>query len=228
MTLDDTPLHIQAFAHLVEDQPQDYIGKQALEALKASGRRPQLVGRRVGGHELAAELSWFWPVMRDGEQVGRVTDAVWSPKPREEHRLRVGADRAGRARQRASTSSPSRATWRSRPPRSRSSTRRRRCRPPRSARAEAGAAAAVARARLDRRPPPTAPAPRGLRKAILLVERATKEAIWDCRMCGQCILHSTGLSCPMRCPKNLRNGPCGGVLQDGICEVVPEMRCVWV
>jgi hypothetical protein len=81
---------------------------------------------------------------------------------------------------------------------------------------------------LDRRPPATAPSPKGLRKAILLIERGTKEAIWDCRMCGQCILHSTGLSCPMRCPKNLRNGPCGGVLQNGNCEVVPEMPCVWV
>jgi hypothetical protein len=81
---------------------------------------------------------------------------------------------------------------------------------------------------LDRRPPSSAPPPRGMRKAIVLLERVTKEAIWDCRMCGQCILHSTGLSCPMRCPKNLRNGPCGGVLQDGGCEVVPEMRCVWV
>jgi hypothetical protein len=60
------------------------------------------------------------------------------------------------------------------------------------------------------------------------VERSTKEAVWDCRMCGQCILHSTGLSCPMRCPKNLRNGPCGGVLQNGRCEVVPDMKCVWV
>ena len=81
---------------------------------------------------------------------------------------------------------------------------------------------------LDRRPPATASPPGGLRKAILLIERGTKEAIWDCRMCGQCILHSTGMSCPMRCPKNLRNGPCGGVLQNGNCEVVPEMRCVWV
>ena len=81
---------------------------------------------------------------------------------------------------------------------------------------------------LDRRPPPTAPPPSGLRKAILLVERRTKEAIWDCRMCGQCILHSTGMSCPMRCPKSLRNGPCGGTLQNGNCEVVPEMKCVWV
>jgi methylene-tetrahydrofolate reductase-like protein len=81
---------------------------------------------------------------------------------------------------------------------------------------------------LDRRPPPTSPSPKGFRKALLLVERQTKEAVYDCRMCGQCILHSTGMSCPMRCPKNLRNGPCGGTFQDGSCEVVPSMKCVWV
>jgi hypothetical protein len=47
-------------------------------------------------------------------------------------------------------------------------------------------------------------------------------------MCGQCILSSTGMSCPMNCPKSIRNGPCGGVRDDGRCEVKPEMRCVWV
>jgi hypothetical protein len=47
-------------------------------------------------------------------------------------------------------------------------------------------------------------------------------------MCGQCVLHSTGMTCPMNCPKTLRNGPCGGVRPDGHCEVKPEMRCVWV
>ena len=49
----------------------------------------------------------------------------------------------------------------------------------------------------------------------------------DCRMCGQCVLSSTGMSCPMNCPKNLRNGPCGGVRSDGYCEVIPDMKCVW-
>ena len=83
-------------------------------------------------------------------------------------------------------------------------------------------------AKLDRRPPQTALDPRGLRKAILLLEKKTKEEFWDCRMCGQCILQSTGMSCPMRCPKNLRNGPCGGVLQNGNCEVLPDKPCVWV
>lgn len=67
-----------------------------------------------------------------------------------------------------------------------------------------------------------------LEKPVAAVERATKGAIFDCRMCGQCILSSTGMSCPMNCPKGLRNGPCGGVRQNGHCEVHPEMPCVWV
>ena len=60
------------------------------------------------------------------------------------------------------------------------------------------------------------------------VEDAVKKPVWDCRTCGQCVLHSTGMTCPMTCPKTLRNGPCGGVREDGGCEVKPEMRCVWV
>lgn len=59
-------------------------------------------------------------------------------------------------------------------------------------------------------------------------EDLAKRLLFDCRMCGQCILHSTGMTCPMTCPKDLRNGPCGGVRDNGHCEVTPEMRCVWV
>ena len=39
---------------------------------------------------------------------------------------------------------------------------------------------------------------------------------------------TTGMSCPMNCPKQLRNGPCGGVRANGNCEVEPDMPCVWV
>lgn len=60
------------------------------------------------------------------------------------------------------------------------------------------------------------------------IEKAVKGLLFDCRMCGQCVLSSTGMSCPMNCPKSLRNGPCGGVRPDGNCEVKPEMKCVWV
>jgi len=33
--------------------------------------------------------------------------------------------------------------------------------------------------------------------------------------------------CPMTCPKNMRNGPCGGTF-NGQCEVIPEQACIWV
>jgi hypothetical protein len=60
------------------------------------------------------------------------------------------------------------------------------------------------------------------------IEKAVKGLLFDCRMCGQCVLSSTGMSCPMNCPKTLRNGPCGGVRDNGNCEVKPDMKCVWV
>jgi Methylene-tetrahydrofolate reductase C terminal len=67
-----------------------------------------------------------------------------------------------------------------------------------------------------------------LERPMAALERGVKGLLFDCRMCGQCILSSTGMSCPMNCPKNLRNGPCGGVRANGHCEVRPEMKCVWV
>lgn len=63
---------------------------------------------------------------------------------------------------------------------------------------------------------------------IKAVEKRVKGLMFDCRMCGQCVLSSTGMSCPMNCPKQLRNGPCGGVRANGNCEVEPDMPCVWV
>lgn len=67
-----------------------------------------------------------------------------------------------------------------------------------------------------------------LEKPVAALERAVKGVLFDCRMCGQCALSSTGMSCSMNCPKQLRNGPCGGVRANGNCEVIPDMPCVWV
>jgi len=67
-----------------------------------------------------------------------------------------------------------------------------------------------------------------LEKPVAFVEKAVKGLLFDCQMCGQCALSSTGMSCSMNCPKTIRNGPCGGVRANGNCEVKPEMRCVWV
>lgn len=65
-------------------------------------------------------------------------------------------------------------------------------------------------------------------KPVAAIEKVVKGFLFDCQMCGQCALSSTGMSCPMNCPKTLRNGPCGGVREDGGCEVKPQMQCVWV
>lgn len=70
--------------------------------------------------------------------------------------------------------------------------------------------------------------PERLGRWLLPLERGAKGALFGCRMCGQCALAVSGMSCPMRCAKQMRNGPCGGVRANGHCEVLPDMRCVWV
>jgi len=67
-----------------------------------------------------------------------------------------------------------------------------------------------------------------LEASFTVIEQNVKGFLFDCKMCGQCVLSSTGMSCPMNCPKNLRNGPCSGVRPGDYCEVEPEMKCVWV
>jgi hypothetical protein len=67
-----------------------------------------------------------------------------------------------------------------------------------------------------------------LERPVAAIEHLAKGLFFDCRMCGQCMLSSSGMSCPMNCPKQLRNGPCGGVHPDGTCEIKADMSCVWV
>jgi methylenetetrahydrofolate reductase (NADPH) len=61
------------------------------------------------------------------------------------------------------------------------------------------------------------------------MEHFGKVALFDCQNCGDCGLFDVAFLCPIsQCPKNQRNGPCGGSL-DGWCEVYPkERKCIWV
>jgi 5-methyltetrahydrofolate--homocysteine methyltransferase len=63
-------------------------------------------------------------------------------------------------------------------------------------------------------------------RALAMVERRVKGALFGCRMCGNCLLQETAFICPMECPKGLRNGPCGGSSPDG-CYVDPTRPCIW-
>ncbi len=49
-----------------------------------------------------------------------------------------------------------------------------------------------------------------------------------CKLCGDCLLGTTGGICPItKCAKSLVNGPCGGQ-KGGKCEVNPENNCAWI
>jgi 5,10-methylenetetrahydrofolate reductase len=67
-----------------------------------------------------------------------------------------------------------------------------------------------------------------IHKSLARVEAAVKGLLFDCTMCGRCTLSASGMSCPMNCPKRVRNGPCGGVRPDGTCELRADLPCVWV
>ncbi|MCK8827121.1 methylenetetrahydrofolate reductase C-terminal domain-containing protein [Natroniella acetigena] len=62
-----------------------------------------------------------------------------------------------------------------------------------------------------------------------LMERVIKTVSNECRECGDCALFDLAYLCPMsQCPKNQRNGACGGS-RDGWCEVYPkEQKCIYV
>lgn len=68
-----------------------------------------------------------------------------------------------------------------------------------------------------------------LEKPFTAMEHLAKVASNNCQQCGDCALFDMAYLCPLsQCPKNQRNGPCGGSFE-GWCEVYPnERKCVWV
>ena len=71
---------------------------------------------------------------------------------------------------------------------------------------------------IDRRPK--------LAAALERAELAVKKPMFGCQACGNCVLGHMEYVCPQTCPKQMRNGPCGGT-RLGRCEVV-DRPCIWV
>jgi methylenetetrahydrofolate reductase (NADPH) len=66
----------------------------------------------------------------------------------------------------------------------------------------------------------------GLGHPLHVAEQAAKIPLFGCRDCGDCSLPQIAYLCPeSQCPKNQRNGPCGGS-RDGECEI-PGRPCIW-
>jgi methylenetetrahydrofolate reductase (NADPH) len=62
-------------------------------------------------------------------------------------------------------------------------------------------------------------------RALERFEFAIKSPLFGCQACGNCVLGQMEYVCPQTCPKNLRNGPCGGT-KNGQCEV-EDKPCIW-
>ena len=58
-------------------------------------------------------------------------------------------------------------------------------------------------------------------------DRILKKLLADCRGCDKCTLPENEFLCIKNCPKKLLTGPCGGVREDGLCEIGSE-ECVFV
>jgi aminomethyltransferase len=62
------------------DMAADFIGKAALRRIREEGVRRRQVGLIIDGAPLRGPNTTFWPIFKDGANIGKVTSAVYSPR----------------------------------------------------------------------------------------------------------------------------------------------------
>ena len=81
MTLENNPYEV-GLERLVDlDKPAEFIGREALRRVRQEGVRRRLVGVEIRTEPLQFNFT-RWPVRRNGDAVGAVTSAVYSPRLR--------------------------------------------------------------------------------------------------------------------------------------------------
>ena len=86
MWLDTNPYEVDlGYEWMVDlEQEADFVGKEALRRIKEQGISRKLVGVEIGGAGLGSyndgSMIDFFPVYSDGESIGKVTSACFSPR----------------------------------------------------------------------------------------------------------------------------------------------------
>jgi glycine cleavage system aminomethyltransferase T len=86
MTIEENPYEVgYGYRWMVElEQEQDFIGRDALRRISKKGVSRKLVGVEIAGERLGAyndgSMPDFFPVLRNGERLGKVTSACYSPR----------------------------------------------------------------------------------------------------------------------------------------------------
>jgi glycine cleavage system aminomethyltransferase T len=86
MTIEENPYEVgYGYKWMVElEQEQDFIGREALRKISEEGVSRKLVGVEIGGEKLGAyndgSMIDFFPVHKNGQKIGKVTSACYSPR----------------------------------------------------------------------------------------------------------------------------------------------------
>lgn len=79
MTIAENPFEVGLGWQVKLDQDADFIGKEALARIKKEGVRRKLVGVEIAGERLEMNMT-RWPVRSNGDVIGAITSAVYSPR----------------------------------------------------------------------------------------------------------------------------------------------------
>jgi glycine cleavage system aminomethyltransferase T len=86
MTIDENPYEVgYGYKWMVElEQEQNFVGREALRKISEDGVHRRLVGVELAGGKLGAyndgSMPDFFPVLKNGERIGKVTSACYSPR----------------------------------------------------------------------------------------------------------------------------------------------------
>ena len=80
MTLANNPYEMGMDRLVDLDMDADFVGKATLTKIKAEGVSQKFVGLVIEGDPFVGSNDFFWPILKDGVQVGTVTSAIYSPR----------------------------------------------------------------------------------------------------------------------------------------------------
>jgi aminomethyltransferase len=80
ITLKNNPFELGMDRLVNLDMEADFVSKSALTRIKEEGVTQLFVGLELEGPPLAGSNDEHWPIIKDGQVVGRVTSAIYSPR----------------------------------------------------------------------------------------------------------------------------------------------------
>ena len=80
MNLGNNPFELGLDRLVDLDMESDFVSKNALKRIRQEGVKQLLVGLELDGPPLEGSNDEHWPIISDGQMVGRITSAVYSPR----------------------------------------------------------------------------------------------------------------------------------------------------